>query len=184
MGLLGKCAVIGSVVLGFSALEVQGAVIIGTPITSRATLIYNAGTGDLKIDPNGNTIRSFDLYSHVVPTPSSPGDTFFNDTVTAFPGVAMITTDNYYEKFWLANSSTYYITKVVDLGNICPTGLTETQFATVLSYSDVTFDTHWGKPGGGTYDFNLTYVPAATPEPSSLGLMALGGLALIRRRKA
>lgn len=39
-------------------------------------------------------------------------------------------------------------------------------------------------PSGGTFGFTLTQTPVPIPEPATVSFMALGGLAILRRRRA
>lgn len=64
-----------------------------------------------------------------------------------------------------------------DLGVIAPPGLREAQFMSALN--NLAGDSVWTRAGGGSADFNLDYVP----EPATLALLAVGRLAMIRRRR-
>jgi hypothetical protein len=147
-------------------------VISGPPSAGRATLIYDATTGDVKIDPNGNTMTGFDLWD-------SAGN-FFIAAANMPPGGAFVTNDAT-EKFWSSFNPPNYLVAVWDLGNIAPAGLTEAQFKAALN--NAPGDTVWYKAGGGAFDYNISYVP----EPSSLAMAAAGALALLavgwRRRR-
>jgi autotransporter-associated beta strand protein len=157
----------------YPALVMQPALVIsGTFSAGRATIIYDATTGDVKIDPNGNTMTGFDLWD-------SAGNFFVGNAT--FPAGGTFTTDDATEKFWGCFTPANYLTAEFDLGNIAPSGLSEADFLAALN--NAASDTVWYKSGGGTYDFNSQYVP----EPSSFLLLAAGAavglLAAARRRR-
>jgi hypothetical protein len=166
-------AVLGAGVYGTGTYDSGSKLVIsGPPSAGRATLIYDATTGDVKIDPNGNTMTGFDLWD-------SAGN-FFVGAANMPPGGAFVTNDAT-EKFWSSFNPPNYLVALWDLGNIAPAGLTEAQFKAALN--NAAGDTVWYKAGGGAFDYNISYVP----EPSSLAMAAAGALALLavgwRRRR-
>jgi hypothetical protein len=68
----------------------------------------------------------------------------------------------------------------IDLGNI---------FNNLASTTDLTYDwspaTVTGANSGTTYDnASIDYIPASTPEPGTLGILGLGGVMMMRRRRS
>jgi fibronectin-binding autotransporter adhesin len=143
-------------------------VVGGSPSSSRATIIYNPVTGDVEIDPNGNTMTGFRLLD-------SAGS-FFGASA-AFPPGGAFTTDTGMEKFWSTFSSSSYLTSVFDLGLIAPTGLTDAQFEAALN--NLSGDSVWTAAGGGSFDYNFS----STPEPATMTLLILGGFGVYASRK-
>jgi autotransporter-associated beta strand protein len=151
----------------YDAAQMQPlSVISGLPSAARATLIYDPATGDLKIDPNGNTMTGFDLWDSAA--------NFFVANA-AFPPGGAFTTDDATEKFWSCFNPPNYLNAVWDLGDVAPAGLTEAQFTAALN--NAAGDSVWYKSGGGTFDYNVNVVP----EPSALALLAVGALSLLTR---
>ena len=143
-------------------------VISGSPSAARATLIYDATTGDVKIDPNGNTMTGFDLWD-------SAGNFFVGSA--AFPPGGAFMTDDLTEKFWSCFNPPNYLVAVWDLGNVAPAGLTEAQFMAALNHA--AGDSVWYKAGGGSFNYNMQYVP----EPSALILLATAMCGLLTRSR-
>jgi hypothetical protein len=142
-------------------------VVGGPPSSLLATIIYNSANGDVKIDPNGNTMTGFRLRD-------SAGSFFVASAV--FPPGGAFTTDTAAEKFWSTFSSGSYLTSVFDLGDIAPSGLTDAQF--LADMNNLSGDSVWTKAGGGSFNYNFTSVP----EPATLALLLLGGVGLARGR--
>lgn len=140
-------------------------------------LIYNPGDGNVQIDTKGIGIASFTLQNE-------PGDLlFFNTANTDFSDLppSLFPPDNTATQIgWIAQDLTNGFTGVANLGNIFPTGLTQSgveNFATVPGtnpdqgrlYSFAPFP-----PGGGG---TMNVVLSPVPEPSSflfLGLIFTG----------
>jgi len=162
------------VVLCAAATEARADLILGVPSASRATVIYNATSGDVQIDPNGNTMTGFRLRD------SAPAASFFVASAN-IPSGGVFTTDTAYEKFWVTFDPTADLTGVWDLGNVAPAGLTQAQFRAPLV--NVLSDSTWSKAGSNVaFDYNLVVTSSATPEPATLALLAVGGLGLLARR--
>jgi hypothetical protein len=144
-------------------------VIGGTPSSLRATIIYNPTSGDVEINPNGNTMTGFRLLD-------SAGNFFVASAV--FPPGGAFTTDTAAQKFWSTFSPSSYLISTFDLGDIAPIGLTDTQF--LADMNNLSGDSVWTAAGGGSFDYNFTSVP----EPATMTMLLLGGLAVLARRKA
>ncbi len=147
-------------------------VVSGPPSSLLATVIYNPASGDVKIDPNGNTMSGFRLRD-------SAGNFFVAGA--AFPAGGAFTTDTAAEKFWSTFSSSSYLTSVFDLGDIAPSGLTDAQF--MADMNNLSGDSVWTKAGGGSFNYNFTSV--SVPEPATLALFGTGCLmafGVVRRR--
>ena len=90
----------------------------------------------------------------------------------AFPPGGAFTTDTAAEKFWGGFNPPNYLTSVVDLGDIAPTGLTNAQFLAAMN--NIGGDSVWTEAGGGSFDYNFTSVP----EPSTFALLGVGAIGL------
>jgi hypothetical protein len=143
-------------------------IISGPPSAARATVIYDPASGDVKIDPNGNTMTSFRLKDSVA--------NFFVANA-AFPPGGAFTTDTAAQKFWSTFTPASYLVATWDLGNVAPTGLTEAQFTAALN--NAAADSVWTLAGGGSFDYNITYVP----EPGVVALTTMLGLGFLARRR-
>jgi hypothetical protein len=98
----------------------------------------------------------------------------------AFPPGGAFITDTAAQKFWSTFTPASYLVSLWDLGNIAPAGLTEAAFTGAMN--NAAADSVWTKAGGGTFDYNITYVP----EPSTfalLGVCAIGLAAAAWRRR-
>lgn len=153
----------------YSPVVAPALVVGGTPSPTRATVIYNPTTGDVTIDPNGNTMSGFRLFD-------SAGS-FFVASATFPPGGAF-TTDTAAQKFWSTFSSSSYLTSPFDLGDIAPSGLTDTQF--MADMNNVSTDSVWTAAGGGSFNYNYSSVP----EPATMSLLIMGGMAVLARKRA
>jgi hypothetical protein len=149
-------------------LPVAESVITGAHSAARATIIYDPSSGNVKLDPNGNTMTSFRLWD---------SSAAFFVASPVFPAGGAFTTDTAAQKFWSTFAAASYLVAVHDLGNIAPTGLSEAAFVAALN--NAAGDTVWTAAAGGTFDYNITYVP----EPSASLVLLLGGAMLARRRR-
>lgn len=138
------------------------------PGNNVADVVYNAVTGQILIDPDGGKIISFSLLNG--------GTGFINLNTVAFPDASTFTTKLPDEIGWtdingLAGTG---FSNLFALGFVLPAGLTEAQLQTLLDGSAFSR----GGGNGGAFEFTVV------PEPTGLGLLALGGLTLLRRRRA
>ena len=147
----------------------QASIISGPPSAARATVIYDASNGDVRLDPNGNTMTGFDLWD-------SAGNFFVG--LAIFPPGFALTANDATEKFCLVPLTRQTTSPAWDLGNIAPARLTEAQLVESLNHQ--AGDSVWYKAGGGSFNYNSQYVP----EPdSTLLLMAAALLLLTQRRR-
>ena len=140
---------------------------VGTP-----NLVYDPATGNVTIDAEGLAITSFQFEngddSFVISEYNSPQDIgagiFFGLSFEEVAAGVIGDTD----------ANAVGITGLFDFGDIFATGLDQ---AGLEAYLTTAF---WGTSGSGSGEFDLVLVP----EPSSLALLGLGGLLLVRRRRA
>ncbi|MCG8448946.1 MAG: PEP-CTERM sorting domain-containing protein [Pirellulales bacterium] len=141
-------------------------------------LIYDKGTGNVRVRADGATIGSFNLQSAGNFSPPADFSDLDNDVLG---GALTGLTDNDNNQIgWISGAVTSGIgfdgPADADLGNVFPTGLTLTGLQSLLT------NNAWASPVGvsGSGAFDLQVVP----EPASMLLLGLGGLALagIRRR--
>jgi hypothetical protein len=136
---------------------------LGAGSLSVADLIYDAATGELTIDPDGVS----NLISYVLQTSESPG--FLEENHNAAGGLWSQFVDSTDSQIGatIGLFGESPINSPVGIGAVMPSGLSEVEFQAFLSSTD------WAIVGGGGA-FDLVY--QAVPEPSSLVLLALGGV--------
>ncbi len=157
------------------------AAVVGVGNTGKAKLIYNAATGDVKIDASAASvsIKGFNLQD----TNAGDGFTLFSGAANpTFPANGLSTTDTDVKVAWatLSDSNAFI---VQDLGNIALTGLTQQQVLDALAgIAGATDETRYTIVGTNVrQDFDFVYV--AAPEPASLSIILLGGMSVLGRRK-
>ena len=150
---------------GAAHSELAGA-LVDNP--NRADLIYDAATGNVKLDPTeaaGGKIINFVLWN------DAGGDDFSAPGSANSPWNSFFFTDTPM-RISESDGAMQGFTEVWDLGDIFPTDMTLAElqnFLTAASYV--------GHLGTGQWDLDLV------PEPTTMGLLALGALALRRRRR-
>jgi len=134
----------------------------------RPDVIYDPATGDLKISADGLAgINSLAFFSDL---------SKFNGTTPNFPGTsAQATSNNASSIVRSAFTPTLGANDVFDLGNVYTAG---TPFSTALA--DLELDGN--KTGGPAFFYDLVDA-SATPEPASIGLLGLGAVGLLARRR-
>ena len=153
-------------------------------------LIYNANDGSLTIDTNGENLGGYVI--------ELDQDVFVGPFVTTDPPanpINLTVNANQVSLFQFTNSRvgfSWYLSEtntpggpevngVFNIGPVVQPGLTEAQFFDAFTSNNGA--RYIGTLGGGVFDdFELQYV-AATPEPTSLALLGLGGLLVARRRR-
>ena len=167
----GAVVALASIVL--AAGPARAAVDPGDPGDGVADLLLDPAFGSLAIDPDGLTINGYVIRSDAGIFTGAPANNlgwFTEDTDTSISG-----------------NMGFELTGMHDLGDVIgpeweiidPVAAAGRSSGgiPVNPYDDLTFTcTYAGQPG--TYYGNLIVVP----EPVTLGLLGLGGLALLRRR--
>ncbi|HTK78375.1 MAG TPA: PEP-CTERM sorting domain-containing protein [Gemmataceae bacterium] len=138
---------------------------VGTAGDGRPDVIYDPATGDLQIRADGvNGINSLAFFSDAGK---------FNGTTPTFPGTsAQATSNDAFSIVRSAFSPTLGPTDVFDLGNVYTAG---TPVQTALN--DLELDGN--KTGGPAFFYDLVQAP----EPGSFGLLGLGAIGLLARRR-
>lgn len=144
------------------------------------TLIYDFSTGGVSVDADGQTIVSFSMQSEGRFQPN------FDPTelnVDVLDGALPSLNDNTQNVIgWTSGGATAgfgYSGATHDpafIGVLLETGLTQQDLQAIFT------QTSWAAPAGGdSGSFDVTAINV--PEPGSLALLGLGGLALLRRRR-
>lgn len=154
------------VVLSIAAVASAG------PIESgNADLIYDRLTGQVILDAAGDSeekILSFVLIND--------GSADFNTAETNFPFIVTSTnTDNTTSQIGQSDVLEVGFTGAHDLGQVFPTGFAD---ASAL-YKYLEEATYASSVGGGEREFDLQVVP----EPATMGVLAIGGLGVLLRRR-
>lgn len=136
-------------------------------------LLYNPSNGEVTIDPEGVEIVSLSLTSAGAFIPNA-ADFSALDNAVGLESVIVDSTSN--QVGWtsaLIFNEQGYNGGPFSLGNILPTGLTQTAFSLLFS------DTGWAQAGGGGGAFDIV-----VPEPSALCLLAAAFvLGAVNRRR-
>ncbi len=153
-------------------------IVTNTSVTEQ-TRVDHPRLGSRDVEASGN------LINYVLEVENPPGpfiDANFTPQIAfeeVAPGIVIQTGTFTGRDFFLAESNANRVVagaQTFPLGAVLPTDLTRPEFEGLFDKNPQ----YVRNLGTGLYEFDLVYVP----EPSSLGLLALGGLTLARRRGA
>ena len=144
----------------------------GLPGDGKPDVIYDPLTGDIKISADGrNLVNTFSfLSSHAIFTGSAPN----------FPGTSAASTQDFDDEITRSGfSPPFDATTVWDLGNVAQTGK---DFNFLASDLQLAGNTQPGSNQPGFFNYDLI-VAGSVPEPASIGLLGLGAVGLLARRR-
>jgi len=140
-----------------------------TDTGDRADLIYDAATGNVKLDPSeaaGGVITNW-AFENASAAFSSPG-------VVVFPTVGFGLETDTAGQISQTDVTMAGFGYLADIGNIFPTGLTLEALQSLLTTAS-----YVGTVGSGQVDFDLIVIP----EPATLALVGVGACLLLLRRR-
>lgn len=150
------------------------------PNPGNAQIVYDPATGNVKINPNGLTLGSFNLQDVI----ADGSDLFAGAANPTFPANSFSTT-NTDTKVAYASLSGGFAT-LADLGNIAILNQTYAQLVLTLAGPAGSTSTSYTRVGiAGANNFDLVVTGAVAPEPATLAAIAgLAGGVVYRRRRA